>query len=199
EMNGLEAARIIRNGGMAGISVQNPNVMMVALTADASIENQQDCLAAGMDAYLTKPIEEQQLHAIIASAIARQIERGAALDPLVDNVPVPTAPKAAAKTTGLMLRGMVDDDMASELMPVFVSTISGALLEVDEAIKRKDFRRLVELFHSLKGSIGYFSDDALYQQAASLEAAAKARNAEIIGKTFPPLRETLAAFVQENR
>ena len=59
-MNGLDATRAIRDD--EGLSRRTP---IVALTANASSEDGARCLAAGMDAYVAKPIDEPQLLAII--------------------------------------------------------------------------------------------------------------------------------------
>lgn len=62
DMDGLEATRIIRRdeGGLAG-----PNVVIVAMTAHAMPEDRARCLDAGMDDYLTKPIEARELLAML--------------------------------------------------------------------------------------------------------------------------------------
>lgn len=56
EMNGYEAAREIRRR-------ERPNrrVAIIAMTADASTACRDDCLAAGMDAYIAKPVKLEQL------------------------------------------------------------------------------------------------------------------------------------------
>ncbi|GAA5157415.1 PAS domain-containing protein [Viridibacterium curvum] len=70
-MDGPEAVRAIRAGGLDDIRVRNPRIPIVALTANASEEDKQKTLAAGMDEYLTKPVSERDLHAVIARVIAR--------------------------------------------------------------------------------------------------------------------------------
>jgi CheY-like chemotaxis protein len=61
ELDGLAATRAIRDreGG------RGEHIRIVALTASAMQEDRRECLAAGMDAYLTKPIRPQDLHDVI--------------------------------------------------------------------------------------------------------------------------------------
>jgi two-component system sensor histidine kinase/response regulator len=56
EMNGLEATQAIRSMEQGG-----PRLPIIALTANAMQGDQAQCLAAGMDAYLTKPVDMQAL------------------------------------------------------------------------------------------------------------------------------------------
>ena len=58
EMDGIQASRILRNEGYRGA--------IVALTADAFEDDRRACLAAGMDDFLTKPLEVGALRAILA-------------------------------------------------------------------------------------------------------------------------------------
>jgi CheY-like chemotaxis protein len=54
EMNGLEATRLIRE---TTPPFRQPYV--IALTANATIEDQQECFEAGMDEFLTKPVRSE--------------------------------------------------------------------------------------------------------------------------------------------
>ena len=98
ELDGASATRVIRAGGPPGAPVRDPGVMIVALTANASDEDRARYLAAGMDAFLAKPIEEDALHQQVWRAIRRQLERGFTLAALVhgaDGVPAPEVPSMA--------------------------------------------------------------------------------------------------------
>ncbi|MGZ8291101.1 MAG: two-component regulator propeller domain-containing protein, partial [Telluria sp.] len=87
EMDGASAARLIRAGGPADAPVRDPDLMIVALTANASGEDRERYLAAGMDDFLTKPLDECMLHAALGRAAARQLERGVALEPMPARAP----------------------------------------------------------------------------------------------------------------
>ncbi|MEI6209471.1 MAG: response regulator [Desulfuromonadales bacterium] len=62
EMDGFEATAMIRN---AGSEVLNHNVPIIAMTANAMQGDRENCLGAGMDDYLAKPVKKDQLAEII--------------------------------------------------------------------------------------------------------------------------------------
>ena len=100
ERDGASATRLIRAGGPPEAPVRDPGVTIVALTANASIDDRARYLAAGMDDFLAKPIEENALHQQIWHAIRRQLERGFTLAPLVHDAhglpaQAPAAPSMA--------------------------------------------------------------------------------------------------------
>ena len=63
ELDGASATRMIRAGGPAEAPVLDRDLMIIALTANASEEDRARYLACGMDDFLTKPIDEAALHA----------------------------------------------------------------------------------------------------------------------------------------
>jgi signal transduction histidine kinase/ligand-binding sensor domain-containing protein/CheY-like chemotaxis protein/HPt (histidine-containing phosphotransfer) domain-containing protein len=97
EMDGASATRLIRAGGPATAPVLDRDVMIVALTANASDEDRERYLGAGMDDFLTKPIDEAALHVQLERAIVRQLARGVAL-PLLDR-PLAATPDATGADT----------------------------------------------------------------------------------------------------
>ena len=58
ELSGIEAARILRQQG-----VLTP---IIALTADALFDSKNECIAAGMNAFVTKPFNPNELHRLLA-------------------------------------------------------------------------------------------------------------------------------------
>ena len=65
EMDGLTATRAIR--ALPGPEAELP---IVAITANVFMQHQEECLAAGMDAFLGKPVIPEQLNAVLERAIA---------------------------------------------------------------------------------------------------------------------------------
>jgi len=64
DMNGLEATRLIRQ------DTSMNHLPILALTAHAMVNDERDCLNAGCDAYLTKPIDD----ALLLQRIAYYLE-----------------------------------------------------------------------------------------------------------------------------
>ncbi len=70
-MGGLEATRRIR-----ALEVGGPHVPIIALTADAMQEQVEECLAAGMDGHLTKPLDRAALLSVVGRAEGARIGQG---------------------------------------------------------------------------------------------------------------------------
>jgi CheY-like chemotaxis protein len=77
-VDGLEATRRIRNGEVAGV---NPNIPVIAMTANAMRDDQKLCFRAGMNAYLSKPLSGQDLAETLAAWLPMaDFQAGAAAD-----------------------------------------------------------------------------------------------------------------------
>jgi CheY-like chemotaxis protein len=68
DMDGFEATRRLRN---SADSFRNANVTVIALTANALASDREQCLAAGMNDFLSKPIDRQRLEESLLRAVHR--------------------------------------------------------------------------------------------------------------------------------
>ena len=66
-MDGFEATRRLRQSS----AVRNPAIPVIAVTASAMQGDREQCLAAGMDDYLAKPISEREMREVLARIMAR--------------------------------------------------------------------------------------------------------------------------------
>jgi len=64
EMDGIEATQVIRSGSE---NVRNPKIPIIALTAHALKAYEEKCYEAGMNSYLTKPVDIEKLSAVLQS------------------------------------------------------------------------------------------------------------------------------------
>jgi CheY-like chemotaxis protein len=70
EMNGLEVARALR-GGLDRI----PGTRLIGLTAYATMETREKCIDAGMDAFMTKPLDPRQVGTLLSGIQPRSANR----------------------------------------------------------------------------------------------------------------------------
>jgi two-component system sensor histidine kinase/response regulator len=72
EMGGLEATIAVRERERA--SASGKHIPIVAMTANAMVGDKEQCLEAGMDAYLSKPLQVAALFAAIESLVPAGVE-----------------------------------------------------------------------------------------------------------------------------
>jgi signal transduction histidine kinase/ligand-binding sensor domain-containing protein/CheY-like chemotaxis protein/HPt (histidine-containing phosphotransfer) domain-containing protein len=198
EMDGATATRIIRAGGLPAAHVLDANVMIVALTANASEEDRARYLACGMDAFLTKPIDECALHAQISRAIERQLARG------VDLPPMPAAPASPLAALDAMFgvapepeapdSGRRAADLHARLRAAFAADLPRRRAELDAAIAAGDMREAGRVLHGLRGSAAHLEEGELEQLCAELEALAARGDVEAVAAGSERLGVQLAAF-----
>jgi CheY-like chemotaxis protein len=202
EMDGATAARLIRRGGEAGAVVLDPQVMIVALTANASDEDRARYLACGMDGFLSKPIDEEALHFQLAGAIERQLGRGFELDPLQAS-PVRPAPSTAdldamfGVFTGpepLAQAAGHGDGLGRRMRAAFAADLPRRRIELGQALAAGDGAACAMLLHGLRGSAAYLGEGALSQLCMELEAAADAGDFAVLQAALPQLTRLLDEF-----
>jgi PAS domain S-box-containing protein len=167
-MDGYEATRQLRSPGGGA---RNPDIPVIALTAHALAADREKCLAAGMNDYLTKPINPALLLKVLTKLLfpAAERERRRRSD-------TPTrAPEGLAlfEEASLLARTGGDAAFARELVALFVESTADTLARLGEAIRSAgDPEAVRRLAHSLKGAAATTSAHAIAAAAADLERAA---------------------------
>ncbi len=144
--DGLQATLHIRAARPAG---SKPYI--IAMTADAMKKDQEKCLEAGMDDYITKPITPSELEAALQRG-GRQLHRGISRR----TTPGATEPKVIDLSVlhELKLGEEEEDDadIMAELLTFFLEDTPGRLQAARRALASVDFHALREEAHALKGS-----------------------------------------------
>jgi len=192
-MDGIEAAGVIRQR----FGVTAPPV--IALTADASAEDRERCAAAGMDDYLTKPLQ--------VAALAQSLERYAGGDTLaVPRTPPVEAEAAAVAAPGLSAGELLDCsrleqlremdgglDTARAIVDMFMAEAPAQIKALADAHARGDAAVVRELAHSLRGAGGNLGTVALADVSAQIERQAMAAQ----GGTMPETIDGLVAQIMD--
>jgi signal transduction histidine kinase/CheY-like chemotaxis protein len=168
ELDGLEAMRLIREQE----TQSGRHVPIIALTAHALKGDRELCLAAGADAYLSKPVKREELLET-ASCLTHTHAEPTKANP--SSAPAPATP-AQLNLERLLEQVGGGEELAAKLVEMFLEVLPDQLAELREASKQRDHRSLAGLAHLLKGSISNFATGPAYAAASRLEESA--RNAE---------------------
>ena len=177
-VNGLEATKTIRLDEQ-----QSKNHMpIIAMTAHAIKGDRERCLEAGMDEYISKPIDSDKLF----DAIEKLTKASGNPDGTEDLSP--------AIDKEALLKAFDDDwNFLKEVVDVFLSDYPRLLDDLRRAHKERDSDTLMRAAHSLKGMMKNFQAEPAAEVAFELEKKGKEENFDGVPDTI----ETLAGQVAE--
>jgi two-component system sensor histidine kinase/response regulator len=174
KMDGLEATRAIRSGTTGAL---HPKIPIIAMTAHAMKGDRERCLEAGMDDYISKPIEPQ--------ALAAALEKWGEI--LRAKSPAAAAPRDAAEPFGgppvfdrpaLIARLMGDEELAETIIEGFLEDVPKRILALKEHLDRGDAGSAGGQAHAVKGASANVGGMALSAAAAEVEKACKTGSRE---------------------
>jgi PAS domain S-box-containing protein len=159
-MNGFEATGEIREQERA-LNFRTP---IIAMTAYAMKGDRERCIAAGMDAYLSKPINAAELLSSLADVTSKSDSKG------FDLTTTDSAHEGdAVDFPALLARADDDPALAGELMEIFLEDWPVMLAGIREAIEQNDGVALERAAHTSKGAISYFSNGSAAHAALRLQ------------------------------
>ena len=164
EMDGLEATMKIRE------TFASDTLPILAMTANASEEDRDKCLKAGMDAHITKPIDPE----VLMSELCKWIT------PKDINEKVQEPPKKAQSNNAIVAIDGIDikaalrvvagkQSLLNKMLTTFVADQSQATDAIKDALQNKDNELAKRLAHTLKGTAASIGAMQLQEIAAKIE------------------------------
>ena len=212
EMDGLEATRHIRN---IQSTVLNHNIPIIAMTAHAMQGDRERCLEAGMNDYVSKPVDPQALAEVINRWLpdaARpgdvKVDRPTVQADAVHQEPAAredqTPLQAEAKServfdeSAFMRRLMGDEELAKVVITGFLEDIPLQIRALMDSIDAGDIYQAERHAHTIKGAAANIGAEALRAVAFEMEKSGKSGNLAFIRagaagleRQFECLREVL--------
>jgi signal transduction histidine kinase/DNA-binding response OmpR family regulator len=173
-LDGLEATRLIR---------RNPrfrSLPIVAMTAHAMNGDRERCLQAGMNGYVSKPVQPAHLLDLIESFLNRTAAE-----------PPPPEPAKPALERALADRLIAQDsDLATNMLQLFLQLAPERLQRVRQAAETQDFETLRTEIHKIRSSAVAMAATRLGECARRVENAMEEQDQA-------ELRESLLALERE--
>jgi PAS domain S-box-containing protein len=181
-LDGIKATATIRQREHGS----NRHTPIIAVTAHALEGTRELCLGAGMDDYLSKPIQRQELFAAMKRCL-----------PDISHERESSQPVLAVNRILHQVNG--DTQAARTLIMLFFETTPPLLAELRAALAAGDAERLARAAHTLKGSVTQLGHAPSREATLSLEAIARSTRLKGATRALSRLEMRVAEFTAELR
>ncbi len=163
-MDGVEATSLIRNKSS---KVRNHNVPIVAMTAHALKGDREKCIEAGMDDYISKPIDFNKLKNVIYKWTRKGNPKTG------DNIPQEEQEEKIFDLESLSERLLDDDSIIVEVLGVFIEDTPHQLEALRHACDEKNSSLVSSIAHTVKGSTANIGGMCMAELAKKIEFSAR--------------------------
>ena len=186
ELDGLEATEALR----ARERIQGGHVPVVALTAHAMKGDRERCLDVGMDAYVSKPVDAEELFTTLERVVTGEPQaQGSA--------PIPRTDGAVLDRVALLERADHDPELLLDLVETFRVESERLLADIRDALARRDADALTRPAHALKGALATLAAGAAAEAARRLEAIARLGDMQPADDAYATLERELRRLEPE--
>jgi PAS domain S-box-containing protein len=197
EMDGIQATRIIRNDlGLTSLPV-------IALTAHTMAGDREQCLRAGMNAYVPKPIDREELFRTIQKYLPQSTGFGPLFAASRFQSP-PPAPRPRGNLPGLNVKKGLERIGGShalyvEIVQEYCTTNRHFVPEFNALLNAGNLADAKIKAHALKGAAGNISADDLYTAAEKLEKACAENDRRNMDAILEDVARKLAVLLETAR
>ena len=202
-MNGYEATEALRHKGNTA--------PIVALTANVMKGDEEKCLAAGCNGYLSKPVSRDKLHEVLAKYLSSSLVESATTaqnesDPSPQDASTTKTNPTPADTTKPIIDWQAltkvcdDDEIITEIADAICEDTPRSMEKIMAAIREKDFANLTLYAHRIKGTTATIGAQTVAEITAQLEQAGKQEyleTAESLIKQVQAEVDSLLSFLAE--
>ncbi len=209
ELDGYAAARIIKKLQ----EQRQTQIPVIAMTANVLQGNREACLAAGMDEFMAKPIEAEELERVLRLWTEQKPEANSTMHGAPYAIPGPAAiaqprsatslPPAESASAGVkfinhsILMERFNDSNRKKLLEMFCESLPSEFNDIENNLEQQNFAAVKASAHSLKGACATVCAWQLTETLESLEEASRRSDASICGNLLGRLRGEIAMVMAE--
>lgn len=157
EMNGFEATEYIRK-------VMKLKIPIVALTADVTTVDVQKCKAVGMNDYISKPVDENELYTKIVSIVSKSKVKAINSDPIIESKT--EVKKRYTNLSYLSERTKSNPSLMSEMINLYLQQTPPLILSMKDSLVNKDWHSLHAVVHKMIPSFSIVGIEQNYESLA---------------------------------
>jgi len=182
------------------------HTIIIALTAHALPADREKCLSAGMDDYLSKPVEPEDLEAVLIKW-TQVIHPKSYKSRILGTSESKTEKKSRISATNSplnvkRLQGISGGkkEFQQKLLAVYLERTDQDFSQIQQAITDQDFTSLEQYAHRLKGSSANVGATIISQLAYQLENATQQQNLSLCTQLIKKIEQnlgTLKAYIEE--
>ncbi len=172
EMDGISATKRIREHEKS----THGHIPIIAMTAHVMKEDRIRCLAAGMDGYLTKPINSEEVEAAILNALDETPETRKDASVVQGKGQLREAREVRWNTSKTLEQLGGDEALLQEVLDIFLDEAPKHLAALRLAVVQGIAKTVETSAHTLKGELGYMGLPEISQTAAQIESMGRSNN-----------------------
>ena len=177
--NGIEATRQIMKN--------NPEPVIIAVSATVDENERQACINAGMKGFLFKPFSEKELFDLLISFTKTDLQNNQIQPDYSEYI----------KRFSHLAGG--DQKFLEEMILLFIKSMETGISEIDDAINQKNWDVVNTSAHRMAAPLKHIAADKIYNQVKKIEKAAQKKEADLVASVYAELKpaiEELLSFLK---
>jgi CheY-like chemotaxis protein len=192
-MDGLETTQHIRNPDS---TVIDHDIPVIAMTAHAMKGDKEQCLDAGMNDYISKPISAEQLFFLMEKWSSIILKRNTETN-IQKNSPISENRLQIFVKEKFMERMAGDYNLVNEITSMFLNNIPVIIANMKKAADIDNMDEVSSYAHSIKGSSANIGGDVLSDIAAKIEKLGRSGKTTEIQTLIPELEKQFELLAEE--
>ena len=164
---------------------------ILAFTALAFKDDREKCLAVGMDDFVVKPVQMNELFKVIGKYAPASKTKSAKKSKATETKEKSKDRRKVFNKTEALKRIGGDEDILKQLAEEHIKHSSKLMIKMDKAVKTQDVEALIFTAHSVKGSLGTIGGEIASDIALNIEKLVKNGNLNEVKKEHALLKKAI--------